>query len=130
MPYVLISDRAHEMILMKADWELRGTPQQQSDGNWSVPISDELHADLEAARFPGESLNACIVRVLPTWTGSASCPHGQANDAIRRHYGEGEADLLAAQIKDDHIQVAGGRPGKRRNLRLSGCHVKYRFHKL
>lgn len=66
MPRMTVTDRAHEAILRHAQRELRGAVRRQKDGRSLIEISDELHANLESARFPDEPMSQTILRHLPT----------------------------------------------------------------
>ncbi len=61
---IRVSEATYQAIADLAGFAFRSTGTREDDGNWLVPISDELWDRLQQARLPGESDDDTLMRLI------------------------------------------------------------------
>lgn len=64
MAPIIVTEEVYRLIRRLAREEFPEAGRRLSDGQWNVPIARDSYDLLEAARLPGESFSAVIVRIL------------------------------------------------------------------
>ncbi len=64
MKTIRVSDATYQAIADLAGFSFRSTGTHVGDGDWLVPISDELWHRLQQARVPGESDDDTLMRLI------------------------------------------------------------------
>ena len=69
MRTIRVSDVTYRAIAALAVLPFRSTATRQPDGTWLVPVDDDVYEGLEAHRFPGESHDDTIQRLIHRYHG-------------------------------------------------------------
>ena len=69
MKTVRISDAAYRDIADAAIYPFHSTARRLPDGDWVVPVDDEVYQRIEDNRLPGESDDDVILRALHVHSG-------------------------------------------------------------
>ncbi len=64
MKTIRVSDATYQAIADLAGFSFRSTGTHVGDGDWLVPISDELWHRLQQARLPGERDDDTLMRLI------------------------------------------------------------------
>ena len=72
MKTVRISDATNRAIIDAAIYPFHSTATRLPDGNWLVPVDDEVYQRIEDNRLPGESDDDVILRARHVHSGRAS----------------------------------------------------------
>ncbi len=66
---IKISDATNRAIADAAIYPFHSTAKRLPDGDWVVPVDDEVYQRIEDNRLPGESDDDVILRVLHVHSG-------------------------------------------------------------
>ena len=69
---IRISDATNRAIIDAAIYPFHSTATRLPDGDWLVPVDDEVNQQIENNRLPGETDDDVILRVLHVNSGRAN----------------------------------------------------------
>ena len=69
MRTIRISDATNRAIADAAIYPFRATAKRLADGDWLVPVDDEVYQRIEDKRLPGETDDDVILRALHVHSG-------------------------------------------------------------
>lgn len=64
MKLVELTDEAHRAVRAEATSPFRQTARRLPNGNWAVPLSEDVVDALERARLPGETASDAVLRAV------------------------------------------------------------------
>lgn len=64
MPWITVSARTYELIARKAIFPFVSTGRQLGNGDWEVPVDQEVYDKIEELRQEGETVDDVITKVL------------------------------------------------------------------
>lgn len=64
MPHIRVNDDVYRLIRRLAQAEIPEAGRRLADGDWEIPVADDMYELIDTARLPGESFGACITRLI------------------------------------------------------------------
>lgn len=66
MPNVEISDHCHAVILSAARYPFKETGKRLLNGNWLIPLSEDVWTRVITCKHPNETMSDAIERIIIT----------------------------------------------------------------